>query len=155
MKTLVVFYSRTGTTRKVGVELANQLKCEYEEIIDLKDRKGPIGWLTSGRDAMQKKLTDIKDFSRKINSYDLIVIGSPVWGGSVCPAVRTFLEKNKDNIKKTGFFCTMGGDNPSKVFEQMEETINKKPLGILSLKTKEVNDNNHIQKINDFVNLLR
>jgi len=155
MKPLVIFYSRTGTTRKVGTEIANQLKCEYEEIIDLKNRSGSIGWLASGRDAMKKKLTDIKNYSRNIDSYNIIIIGSPVWAGSVTPAIRTFLEKNKGNIKKVALFCTMGGDNPSKVFIQMEEIINKKPLGKLSLSTKEVNDENHIKKINEFIKKLR
>jgi len=157
MKTLVLFYSRTGTTKNVGLEIANQLKCDYEEIIDLKDRSGAIGWLGAGKDAMKKKLTQIKEISKKIESYDLIIIGSPNWASSICPAVRTFLENNKANIKKAAYFCTSGGDNPGKIFSQMEEILNIKPIGTLALKTKEVNnkENNYNIKLNEFVNIVK
>ena len=55
MKTLVVLYSRTGTTKKVGEEIAAALKADVEEIIDTKKRSGPIGYVQAGRDAMKKK----------------------------------------------------------------------------------------------------
>jgi flavodoxin len=154
MKILVLFYSRTGTTRQVGLEIANQLKCDNEEIIDLKDRMGPINWLGAGRDAMKKRLTEIKEIPRDIGTYDLIIIGSPNWAGSICPAIRTFLEKNKSNIKKAAFFCTMGGDKPGNVFIQMEEYCSK-PAAILSVQTKEVKDKSYINKLENFVNLIK
>ncbi len=159
MKSLVLFYSRTGTTRKLAEKIAQELNSDIEEIIDLKDRKGAMGWLTSGRDAMKKKETHVKDISKDISKYDLIIIGSPVWAGSVTPAVRTFLNKNKDKMKKVAFFCTMGGENPSKIFIQMQELINIEPLGLLALTTKEVNNENYvsnlINKLNDFTNKIK
>ena len=36
MKTLVMFYSRTGNTKKVGEEISKNFDAELEEIIDLK-----------------------------------------------------------------------------------------------------------------------
>jgi len=60
-KSLVVFYSRTGTTKRVAESISNLLKCDVEEVIDRKDRKGPLGCLKSGSDAMSKKLTVKKD----------------------------------------------------------------------------------------------
>ena len=36
MKYLVVFYSRTGVTKKVAQYLAQRLSCDCEEIIDKK-----------------------------------------------------------------------------------------------------------------------
>lgn len=41
MKILIVFYSRTGTTRKVAHELQKSLKADIEELFD-KNRSGPI-----------------------------------------------------------------------------------------------------------------
>jgi flavodoxin len=152
MKTLIVYYSRTGTTKKVGEKLAKHLKCDHEEIIDLKSRAGPIGWMGAGKDAMKKKLTYIKDIKKDPKKYDLIIIGSPVWAGNVVPAIRTYILTNKPDIKKVAFFCTMGGST-GKIFSEMEEIINIKPLGTLSLKTKEVNNPDHDfnNKINVFV----
>ena len=156
MKTLVVYYSRTGTTKKVGEKLAKHLKCHFEEIIDLKRRSGAIGWMGAGKDAMKKKLTYIKDIKKDPKNYDLIIIGSPVWAGNVAPAIRTYILTNKPNIKKVAFFCTMGGST-GKIFSEMEEIINIKPLGILSLKTKEVNNpgHNYNNKINNFIKTIK
>ena len=54
-KTLVAYYSRTGTTKKVGEAIAKALKADIDEIIDLKKRSGAIGWVVSGKDASQGK----------------------------------------------------------------------------------------------------
>jgi len=54
MRALVVYYSRTGHTKKVGDGIAKELQCDSEELIDTVNRSGPIGWLNSGRQAMRK-----------------------------------------------------------------------------------------------------
>jgi flavodoxin len=79
VKPLVVFYSRTGTTKKVAETISNILKCDVEEVFDTKNRAGVLGWLRSGRDAGSKKPTAIekakknpdltKDLSDKSRSF--------------------------------------------------------------------------------------
>lgn len=151
-KILVVFYSRTGTTKKVGEELAKSLSADIEEIIDKKNRSGPIGWLASGKDAMKKKITEINPIAKSPVNYDLILIGGPNWAGSISPAIRTYLTQQKQILfeKKIGFFCTMGGENPTNVFSQMEEILGKKPVSTLALRTKEVKDGSFIEKTKKF-----
>lgn len=77
MKTLLVYYSRSGHTAKIAQELADALECDIEEIIDTKNRSGIIGWLRSGRDAMNQSLTLLKDPVNDPADYDLLVIGTP------------------------------------------------------------------------------
>jgi len=154
-KILVVYYSRTGTTKKIAEIIARELNSDTEEIIDLTNRSGAIGWLKAGRDAMKENLTEIKEIKKNISNYNLIIIGSPNWGGAIAPGVRTFLMENKNKIKNIAFFCTMGGDNPGKLFLQMEKIIKIKPLGILSIMTKEVNSNNYQNKIRDFIKKIK
>lgn len=60
LRTLVVFYSRKGTTKKVAEAVSNHLECDLEEIIDKKKRKGILGYLRSGFDAKPKRLTAIE-----------------------------------------------------------------------------------------------
>ena len=81
MKKLVVFYSRSGNTQKVALEIARSLRADVDEIIDLKDRtRKIIGWLIAGKDASQKKLTEIK-FKKDPKNYDLVIIGTPIGPG--------------------------------------------------------------------------
>lgn len=151
MKILTVFYSRTGTTKSVAELISNGLKSDKEEIIDMADRSGVMGWLKGGRDAKQKKLTKIKPIQKDPSKYDLIVIGTPIWAWDLVPAVRTYLTDNKSKIKKIAVFCTEGSSGHETAFKTVEEITGKKPIKTLFLTTKEVKSNNHKTKIDDFI----
>ncbi len=60
MDTLVVYYSRSGHTKKAAEALSNVLECDIEEVVDTTNRDGPIGYLRSGYQAIRKKSTPIK-----------------------------------------------------------------------------------------------
>lgn len=133
MKTLVVYYSKTGHTRKIGNKIAKILKADVEEVVDKTDRSGIMGWIFGGRDAMRAMDTEIS-FKKDPSKYDVAIIGTPVWAWTVTPAIRRYLKENK--IKKVAFFCTYGGA-PSKTFSEME-SLSKKPIAVLGIKDKEI-----------------
>ncbi len=140
MKALVVYYSRTGITGKVGEKIAKMLKADVDVIASIKCRKGVIGYLISGKEAMQKSLTDIEDYKIDPSKYDLVVIGGPVWGWTMSSPVRTYLTRIKAKLakKKLAFFCTQGGSGAETKFKHMEELIGKKPIAKLAFTTSEV-----------------
>jgi len=150
MKILITYYSRTGTTKKVAEKLAEILKCDVEEIIDTQNRKGVLGYLKSGRQAMKKDITVIEKIKKNPKDYDMIIIGTPIWVHTMSTPVRTFIAQNKENMKKVAFFCTMGGSGWEKTFKRMEYLCGKKPAGILYLKTKEVMKEEHLEKVKKF-----
>jgi flavodoxin len=78
MKTLVIFYSRTGFTKKIAEEIAKKLDAEIEQIKDLRNRKGFFGFLISGYEAVTKKLAKIAQIEKNPTQYDLIVVSSEV-----------------------------------------------------------------------------
>jgi flavodoxin len=43
MKSLVVYYSRSGNTRFVAEQISEEIGADIEEIIDIKKRKGLLG----------------------------------------------------------------------------------------------------------------
>lgn len=151
MKSLVVFYSRTGTTKKAAEDISKTLKCDIEEIIDLKNRHGLWGYFISGKDAGLKKLTKIKETLKNPKDYDLIIIGTPVWAHNMAPAVRTYLSQNKELMKKVAFFCTFGCSGAHSAFKNMKNVCGKAPVALLALKTSEVMRNNYFDKLNDFI----
>lgn len=153
-KILVVYYSRTGHTKKIAEEISKNLNADIDEIIDLKDRKGMKGYITGGKDAIEKKLTEIR-FSKEPKNYDLVIVGTPNWAKTMPPAVRTYLEKNK-NIKQIAFFCTYG-NYLGKTFQTIEE-VSKKPLATLSIRFKSFSDKaelNYEEKIKNFCERLK
>ncbi len=107
MKTLVVFYSRSGNTRRIGEMIAKPLEADIEELVDKKGRVGMLGFLRAGRDAMKRKTTELEPLKCQPGDYQLIVVGTPVWASNPVPAVRTFLQSHDLSGKKVALFCTM------------------------------------------------
>ena len=126
MKTLIAFYSRSGTTKRVAQEVAKALNADIDELIDKKSRKGILGFLRAGYDATRGKTTEI-EFEKDPYDYDLVIVGTPIWNGRVTPAIRTYLLRNQEKIKNAAFFSTCAG-RPGKCLEQMEELWGKKPI---------------------------
>ena len=53
-KVLVVYYSRTGATRRLAEALAKALQADIEPIIDRKNCSGIFGYLRSVAELVQK-----------------------------------------------------------------------------------------------------
>lgn len=153
MKILTVFYSRTGNTGKVAKLISQSLKTDIEEIYDLKDRSGPLGYLVGGRDGMLKKTTQINKQKFDPGQYDLTIIGTPIWV-NISPAVRTYLKTNSGKFKSVIFFCTMGGSDPREIFVEMEKLTKVKPSNVLAITTNQVKDNSYIEIVKKFVSNL-
>ncbi|WP_430650081.1 flavodoxin family protein, partial [Bradyrhizobium liaoningense] len=73
---LVVYYSRTGTTRKVAQSLSAALSCDSEEITEAGSRKGIFGYLRSAVEARRQIPSRIAATVRDPSLYDLVVIGT-------------------------------------------------------------------------------
>ena len=138
MKTLIVFYSRTGCTRMAAQALAVQLGADMEELKETADRSGPMGYLSGGRDAMQKRPAVLLPTARQPADYDLVIIGTPVWAFTMCPAVRTWLLREAAHIRRAAFFCTQGGSGADRTMLHLEQLIGRPPVARLTLRDKDI-----------------
>ncbi|GAH72917.1 unnamed protein product, partial [marine sediment metagenome] len=151
---LVVYYSRTGTTRKVAEAVAEALRCESEEVIDTKKRSGVLGFVGGGKDARLKRLTVIEEVRSDPSSYELVIIGTPVWAWTMSPAIRTYITEQKGKLGEVAFFLTTGGSGMESTFSHMEELCGKAPRARLGLKAKEVLKGDPTERIRAFVDEL-
>lgn len=151
MKTLVVYYSRSGNTSKIAHEIADSLECDVEEIKDTKKRSGIIGWLKSANDARKQSLTTIEPIRFESSQYDLLIIGTPIWAGHVSTPVRTYIHQHQANFNNVAFFCTAGGDNVGGTFIDMTDLSGITPVATLGVKAKEIKKGTYKDKIKDFV----
>jgi len=153
-KILIVYYSRTGNTEKVASVLAKHLNAKKEKILDSENRGGFRGYLKSGAEAAWKSLPAIQLSRKKLENYDIIVIGTPVWSWNMASPVRTYLTMNKFKFKQTAFFCTMGGSGSKMAFNSMQKLAGK-PISTLELNAKEVSKINHSAKLKEFIQKLK
>ena len=155
MRALVVYYSRTGYTKKVAEELAKAMQCDAEEIIDTVNRKGPIGFMNSGRQAGNKSLTKLQPIAKDPSQYDLVIVGTPVWARHVSTPVRTYLAENKDRLKNVAWFCTEGSTGSEATFADMEEVAGKKPKATLTIVTADMKSGSYAEKAKQFAGSLK
>lgn len=154
-KILVVYYSKSGNTERAAKDIATRLNADVEKISDKKNRGGLLGFITGGRDAMKKNLTEIDPLAKDPAGYDLVIAGTPVWASDMVPAVRTYLAQNKDKIKNLACFETSGGTAAEKIAASIEGVAGKKCLASMGLVTPELkNDKTYQEKISVFVNAI-
>ena len=155
MKILVVFYSRSGRTKKVAEAISDILKCDKEEIFDTKNRKGIPGFLSAGTDANLRRVTAIKEIKNNPSLYDLVIIGTPIWSSNISTPIRTYLSLYKEDFKKVAFFCTRLGSDSKEVFDDMKNLSQKSPLALLELTSREVARDQYMQKVKEFIKNLK
>ena len=154
-KGLVVYYSRNGATRSLAEYIANTLSYDIEEIIDLKNRGGPIGWLSAGRDATNRSLTEIKPPMMNPKNYGLVIIGTPIWNGTISTPIRTYITQNRDNFTKIAVFST-GLDRDPKALEELKSFFREKPLIMVKLDGKnDVKSGDYVEKISEFIQICK
>ena len=136
MKTLVMFYTRTGTSWKVAQEIANSLNADLEELVDLDNRKGFLGYIKSGIDALKKKRARLQQTRKDPSAYDLVILGTPIWGSNLSTPMRTYIDDNKKLLKLTAMFCTAGGNSKryaDNCLKEVEQLTGQEPVAFLGL----------------------
>ena len=100
-KTLVAYFSATGTTKAAAQKLADEFNADLDwrdknsrSTIEMKDK--------SSRPAIKDKCDNIAD-------YDTVWIGFPVWWYTAPTIVNTFIEAHNLDGKVLNVFATSGG----------------------------------------------
>ncbi|MHB1485915.1 MAG: flavodoxin family protein [Saccharofermentanales bacterium] len=119
MEYKVVYFTRTGTSRRVAEKIAEKLSCEIIEITDNKNWNGIIGFIKAGFYATYKKDVEIKT-SKETGSFDELIIVSPLWAGTIAPAIRVFLKQVP--FEKINLIVTSDGSSIKKRFGYKTET---------------------------------
>ncbi len=123
MKSLVLYYSRTGKTAMTAKAIADKMSGDIIEIKDIKGRKGFIGYMKAALDAMSMKTTPIEPNTVNTANYDVICLGSPIWAGKPAPAINTIVKNSEIRGKDILLFVTLGGDNYENAVNSMRKEI--------------------------------
>ena len=150
-KILVVFYSRSGYTRKVAENIAAACEADMEEILDLRPRKGLFGYFRSGYEASKMKLAEIKPTVANPENYDELVLGGPVWAGKMASPIRTYITRHCGKAKAIALFCTYGGSGAEKVLRGMAQLCNKQALASIAITDDEIKKQRYRDKLEKLV----
>jgi len=154
-RVLVVFFSRTGATRKVAEAISAAGGWDIEEMVDTESRLGLVGYLRSGFEAAFGRLTRLRESVHDPSAYDLVVIGGPVWNASMSSPVRAYLARHRPALGKVAFFLTLGGSGRHHALAQMQRASGHRPLGVLAVTESEVARGAHAGRARAFAAVLR
>ena len=88
MQTLIVYYSRSGSTRTVAKALANGVGGTLRELVDANARKNLFAAAIAALFGRSARLVD-PNFD--VSAWDTVVVMTPIWVGQPTPAANTFL----------------------------------------------------------------
>ena len=149
-KILIAYYSRTGLNAAAANALRQELNCDIEQVIDTVDLSGKsMFWCATS--AVFKRITRLKPSEKDPGDYDLVIIGTPVWAGTLPPAPRTYIINNKAKFRNVAFLSVSGnGAGNIKVLLQFESLAQKKAALSLLLTEKEVKEGAFREKLHAF-----
>ena len=149
MKSLLVYFSRSGNTELAARKIAEELGSDIEEILDNKKRSGLIGY--AGAAINPRGPTTIKKMEKKPGDYDLVIIGTPIWWYTCTPAVTAYLKQYGNEIKKAAFFYTCNVDNKISALKDMEGHLGKSPVCTMGIEKPKKNINSLDKKLKGFI----
>lgn len=108
---LVSYFSRSGNTERVAQEIERQTDGTLFEIVPEEpypdDYDETVERFRRERD--EDARPEVAGTVEDMDSYDIVFVGFPIWGGDIPYVVRTFLEQYDLDGKTVVPFCTHGG----------------------------------------------
>lgn len=125
-KTLVAFFSASGVTRQVAQKLAAAAQADLYEIKPaVPYTQADLNWRDkSSRSSVEMQNLAIRpqlaDTDAKIEQYDRILLGYPIWWYMAPTIINTFLESYDFSAKTIVLFATSGGSGMGKTEEALK-----------------------------------
>lgn len=143
MNTVVLFFSRTGTSKRVATKIADGLGLKPIEITDDKNWNGILGYIKGGYYSSTNKSVNIK-VNGDFKDADEYIVVSPLWAGGPTPAIREFLKQVP--INKVNLVLTCKGSDIDSALTKYESTVGKLNAGFGIVKRLN-NENKCIENI--------
>ena len=105
MKTVILYYSRSGNTKALALKKALELDADIEEIVEEKKPLLVVGLYR----ALRRKKTAIRPIKALLDSFDKIIIMSPVWAAHPVSAINSVIECLPGGKKVELFMVSAGG----------------------------------------------
>lgn len=110
-KTLIVYFSWGGNTRTVANHIHDLIGgdiVEVETVIPYPDSYEEVIQIAPGELESDYR-PELKTKVENMYEYDTLIVGTPIWGGHLTPAMKSFLASYDLSGKAIAPFCTHGG----------------------------------------------
>ncbi len=121
MKKCILYYSKSGNTEYAAKYLAGKIDAALVKLVEKKARKGVLGFVRSGFQAINKKASELEGNPwEEVDQYDEVYFMTPIWASNGTPAFNSFMEKMDFNGKRV-HVITLQADQAKKGSRQVHE----------------------------------
>jgi flavodoxin len=138
MRSLVVYHSLSGTTRKVAERAAQALAADLAEVRTLCYTRGLLGFMRAGRDSWMGRLPPIEVNGALPEGYDFVLVMGPVWVGHASTPIRAYLAQNHGKFRRLGLVLTCGNSASTRAFQEMSNLAGTKPDAVFSMRERDI-----------------
>ncbi len=129
MRSIIIYYSYSGNTKKVAQTLSEYLRQKSEpEMLELKAQDESASFFGQCQRAFWHKKAEIELCKFDLKPYDLVCLGTPVWAFGPAPAMNTYLDKCSGlEAKEVILFTTYGsGTGNGRCLNYMQKILGQK-----------------------------
>jgi len=126
-KTLVTYFSATGTTKAVAEQMAKEFNADLFEIVPEQPyTAADLNWQDKASRStieMQDKSSRpaIKEHCASMAQYDTVWIGFPIWWYTCPTIINTFVEAHDLSGKVLNVFATSGGSDVAGAYADLKK----------------------------------
>ncbi len=128
-KKLIAYFSASGTTARVAKNMADASGADLYEIAPAeKYTKEDLNWMNK-KSRSSVEMNDsasrpaLKDKDAKVEDYDTIFVGFPIWWYVAPRIIQSFLEAYDFSNKKIVLFATSGGSGFGKAVKELKGSV--------------------------------
>lgn len=112
MASIVLYYTLSGTTRKVAEARAQRENAAICQIKELRKRNVFTAFLPGCPQALRRKSSQIAPIPAELADYDRFILCVPVWAGFPAPALNAVLDRLPAGSGVELVLCSSSGETP-------------------------------------------
>lgn len=121
MKTAVIYYSNSGTTKRIAERIAERFSADVTAVEPAKAYGGYLSAVARvGREKLTKKGAGLRTRPGDFSGYDLIFVGFPVWYGTMPSFLQKYLQESTIGDAAVVPFVTAGANGEKSSLEAVQ-----------------------------------
>jgi flavodoxin len=154
MKTCIIFYSYSGVTRGIAEKIRTACGGDLIEVRSKEDYSAITAYTLGCIRARREQSDPIEPEVIDVSSYDIIVVGTPVWAWKPAPATNAAIKVLKGCEGKKAVIYATCGSQAGETLPIMKKGLEEKGvtvIGEVGFTRKEVNGGKKIQELTGYI----
>ncbi len=159
MKAAMIYYSLEGNMEYIAKRICQKTGADIIKLTPSKEYPtGKISkFIWGGKSVTFGEKPSLLNEKIKLEEYDTLIIGSPIWAGTFTPPINTFLYEYEISDKNIILVATHAGGGGEKSFQKMRGLLaNNEILGTFEFKNPtHTKDESVEEKLDQILQLLQ